>query len=324
MFRSFQRGGRWPTGGTRVGSACDGAGVASAGAAPRSGRSGAPGRIDRRGLLHAAALCLTAGRPAWGAARVQSDATLLTRVVLTKLTWAGVCVEYKGVAVYVDATAPRPDDQVIRFDPQSRRPSRYALVSHGHGDHFDLDYLRLVLGDRGVIFCHHATAGDIDRRILRVQAVDLWEPVFLPRSGADVVAFAVPAVDGFGVAQASWVLRCGDVRLIHCGDTLWHGEWWDIGRALGPFDVACLPINGARQTVGRFQDVGVAGVMGPEQAVAAARALGATTIVPIHYGRSTLDGSYAEVVDAEAALLNEAKRQGVRVRVLKAGETWAL
>jgi L-ascorbate metabolism protein UlaG (beta-lactamase superfamily) len=177
-----------------------------------------------------------------------------------------------------------------------------------------------MLGDRGVIFCHRGVVGDIDARVLRVQPVELWEPVFMPRSGADIVAFAVPASDGFGLVQTSWVMNCGGKRLIHCGDTLWHGEFWDIGRALGPFDIAFLPINGARQNTGRFRDLGAPGVMTPQLAVAAARALDARLIVPIHYGLSSASVEYIETPNAEDALRTEARRHDIGVRVLERGE----
>ncbi len=242
------------------------------------------------------------------------------RTVIQRLHWAGVKIERGGVALYIDAIAP-PDP--VAYDASSERRTKYALISHGHGDHFDIEYLRDVLGDRGVIFCHEDALGDLDMRTLRVQAVDHWEPVFLPRSGADIVAFAVPASDGFGISQTSWALRCGDTKIIHCGDTLWHGEFWDVGRALGPFELAFLPINGARQTVGRFADLGVPGVLTPDQAVAAAIALRARVVVPIHYG-SPDPPHYVETERNLDRFRSEARRRAIDVRVLDPGESITL
>jgi hypothetical protein len=42
---------------------------------------------------------------------------------------------------------------------------------------------------------------------------------------------AVPAVDGFGAYQVSWVVMAGSHKAIHCGDTMNHGYWWDFGVA---------------------------------------------------------------------------------------------
>ncbi len=112
-----------------------------------------------------------------------------------------------------------------------------------------------------------------------------------------------------------------DLRIIHCGDTLWHGAWWHIGRFLGPFD-AFLPINGAR-FAWRKPVSEVAAVPTPEQAVAAAVVLNARLIVPIHYGVVAAD-SYDEVPDPAAALAEAARKRQVAVEVVRPGEwlTW--
>ena len=44
--------------------------------------------------------------------------------------------------------------------------------------------------------------------------------------------------------QVAWVVEGAGARIIHCGDTMWHGNWWQIARDHGPFDVAFLPVNG--------------------------------------------------------------------------------
>jgi len=68
---------------------------------------------------------------------------------------------------------------------------------------------------------------------------------------------ALPASDGLGSPQVSWLIEADGKRVIHCGDTLRHGAWWDV----------------------------VPAVMTAEQAVEAARALQARLLVPIHGSR---------------------------------------
>ena len=138
----------------------------------------------------------------------------------------------------------------------------------------------------------------------------------------DFTATAVPAADGYGDAQVSWIVSGGGRRVIHCGDTLWHGSWWQIGRQYGPFDAAFLPINGARFSW-RKPASEISAVMTPEQAVAAAVVMGARQIVPIHYGVRGAEG-YSELPDVEARLIEVASRRGVGVEVRRPGEwlTW--
>src|SRR3546814_6380636 len=94
-----------------------------------------------------------------------------------------------------------------------------------------------------------------------------WEPQLL----GDFTATPVPASDGYGDVQMSWVVSAGGRRIFHGGDTLWHGHWWRIGRQFGPFDAAFLPVNGAR--FGWRKPVsGLPGVLNPKPAVGIGRA----------------------------------------------------
>ncbi len=109
----------------------------------------------------------------------------------------------------------------------------------------------------------------------------------------------------------------GGRRIFHGGDTLWHGHWWRIGRQLGPSDAAFLPINGAR--FGWRQPISdQAGVPTPEQAVAAATALGARRMFPIYYGVSGM-AEYVELENPLARLLVAARERRVAVQALKPG-----
>ncbi|MDC6171433.1 MBL fold metallo-hydrolase, partial [Paucibacter sp. XJ19-41] len=153
----------------------------------------------------------------------------------------------------------------------------------------------------------------------RARPAPLWEPQLL----GDFTATAVPASDGFGDPQVSWVVSAGGRRIFHGGDTLWHGHWWRIGRQLGPFDAAFLPINGAR--FGWRQPIsGQPGVLTPEQAVAAATVLGARRLIPIHYGVSGM-AEYVEVEDPLARLRAAAREKPVAIQALTPGEwlDWA-
>ena len=95
----------------------------------------------------------------------------------------------------------------------------------------------------------------------------------------------VPAVDGFGDPQHSWVVECEGKRIIHAGDTLLHGAWWRIARRFGPFDLALLPINGAVVDFPFLQPPrNQEAVMMPEEAAHAAHMLRARAVTPIHYG----------------------------------------
>jgi L-ascorbate metabolism protein UlaG (beta-lactamase superfamily) len=131
---------------------------------------------------------------------------------------------------------------------------------------------------------------------------------------------AVPAADGLGSEQVSWIIKAGERRFFHGGDTLWHGYWDVIGLQHGPFDAAFLPVNGAR--LAREPASEIPAVMGPTQAVDAAILLRAKQLVPIHYG---LDDPphYVEVSQPLATTQAEGKRRGLSVQHLVPGEIFS-
>jgi L-ascorbate metabolism protein UlaG (beta-lactamase superfamily) len=254
-----------------------------------------------------------------GAATLAARAGEAPALRVQRLSWAGVKLVAGGSTLFIDASydpssasTPKPDVP-LAVDTRDRN----ALITHHHGDHFDAAALRTVLGENGILVVPESVAPFADTRALRTQAVKLFEPVFLPRGSAAFAAIPVPAVDGLGHPQVSWVVSAGGKRVFHGGDTAWHGHWWDIARAYGPFDLALLPINGFRQVAGRYTDTGVPMDLTPEQAAAAAQVLQARLTVPIHYGGAS-DG-YFEEPDAPARFLAAAKAKGVNVRLVEPG-----
>jgi L-ascorbate metabolism protein UlaG (beta-lactamase superfamily) len=257
-----------------------------------------------------------------GAAAAQ-PAPVASGIAVRRLAWAGVAFRVGDVEVFIDARAPSVEDDAPGPELTSDAGRRFALATHHHGDHLAPAALRDLLGDRGYLVVHEDVARLFDNRTVNVQPVRMFEPLFLSRNGGEFAAWCVPASDGLGSPQVSWILNGGGKRIIHCGDTIWHGGFWDIARAYGPFDVAFVPISGMRQILGRFTDSGQPMVMTPEQAAAASATLGARLAVPIHYG-ATHEPSYIEQPDAERRFLRAASAHNLRTRILPPGESMVL
>lgn len=239
-----------------------------------------------------------------------------------RLAWAGVRLQLEKDALFLDPLispdvwGPALKDALVPMDGADG--DRFVLITHRHPDHFDKTAARKALGSGGTLVCAPDVAATAAAAGFNVRTAPLYEPVLLN----EFTATSVPAVDGYGDSQVSWVVSGGGRRIIHCGDTLWHGSWWRIGRQFGPFDAAFLPINGA--CFGWRKPVSdVSAVMTPEQAVAAAVVMGARLLVPIHYGIVGAE-SYSEVANPEAALIEAAARRKVEVEIVRPGEwlTW--
>jgi len=264
--------------------------------------------LDRRQIL--GGILAAASAPALRAAPSPNS------LKIERLAWAGVHLMLGDASLFIDPlidtsvwdnALPGPMPPIV---PSSEN---YVLITHRHPDHCDPKAIQAALGTKGTLV-YPAAAGPPPVSGVRLRAAALYEPQLL----GDFTATAVPAVDGYGDPQVSWVVSAGNRRIIHCGDTLWHGFWWHIGRQLGPFDIAFLPINGARFSW-RQPAADVPAVLTPEQAVAAAVILGAREVVPIHFGVKNAEG-YAETENAIGRLEEEARRRGIKVKVMRPGE----
>jgi L-ascorbate metabolism protein UlaG (beta-lactamase superfamily) len=115
-----------------------------------------------------------------------------------------------------------------------------------------------------------------------------------------------------------YVLRVPGVVVYAAGDASDATAFAEIRRAVGPIDVALLPI-GERRVFGVRTD------FGPDQAAAAAAALGARRVIPIAYGAS---GTFPFVTFAGEPVprfRRAAAAAGLdahRVVVLEPGESW--
>jgi L-ascorbate metabolism protein UlaG (beta-lactamase superfamily) len=238
-------------------------------------------------------------------------------VQIERLTWAGVKMVAGNTTVFVDPVGTdlwdgKAPEGLVAVTAETGR--RYALITHTHNDHFDVDTLKRVLGDRGYVVCEESIASYVASRGLKVIPASMYEPV--ERGG--FLFTAVPAEDGLGSDQVSWVISTGNKRYLHAGDTLWHGKWRTIGAQFGPFEAVFLPINGAKLDGEPKSEVSA--VMTPDQAVDAAIQLNAKVLVPIHYGLND-PPHYVEVANPVSTLRQIAERRKVAIMHLRPGES---
>lgn len=238
---------------------------------------------------------------------------------IQRLAWAGIRLQLPQATLFIDplvnpqAWGAALKDPLIRIDDTMGDTS--VLITHAHPDHFDAMAAAQALSQGGTLAYPLGTNPLPMPAKARARPSAMWEPQLL----GDFTATAVPASDGYGDPQVSWVVSAGGRRIFHGGDTLWHGHWWRIGRQFGPFDAAFLPVNGAR--FGWRKPVsGLPGVLTPEQAVAAATILGARRLIPIHYGVTGMD-DYVEVDDPIGRLREAARDKSVVIQPMAPG-TW--
>lgn len=201
-------------------------------------------------------------------------------------------------------------------------PIDLVLVTHAHMDHMNRPTLRKIArrGGAPVIVvpdgCEDLVAG---LGFAEVRTLAWWEET----QAAGLRVTATPAKHwgarmfkdtqrGFG----GYVIEDeAGHRVYHAGDTAYFGGFGEIGRRLGPLDLALMPIGAY------FPDSYRAVHTSPEEALRGFLETGAARMVPMHFGTFRLGREPME--EPPIRLLAEAVRLGVeeRVRMLAEGET---
>ncbi|MCU0632674.1 MAG: metal-dependent hydrolase [Methanolinea sp.] len=180
-----------------------------------------------------------------------------------ELTWFGhSCVLLKGSrAVLVDPFVP---GGTIPADPD------VIAVTHGHADHMGvaaafgvpvvaINEVAKYLRAKGVDAEAMNLGGTIEVKGVRFTMTPALHSSWIEEAG----------IGCNGGAAAGFVIRMDGFSVYHAGDTALFSDMSLIGELYHP-DVALLPIGG------RF-------TMGPEEAMAGARMIGAPLVIPIHY-----------------------------------------
>ena len=190
----------------------------------------------------------------------------------------------------------------VGLDPRRWPPKLAVLVSHRHFDHLSTGTFSL-LGDRvDAVLTPEGAAADIPRGHHRTRALEWWRS--WERDG--LVVTAVPAAHDGGRylhdaaahprAFGGYVIEYRGIAVYFAGDTAYQPELFaQIAARFPALDLALLPIGpiSPERMMCRHH-------LDPERALDAFAALGATQMVPIHFG--TFLHSYDRPGDCESRL----------------------
>ncbi len=273
-------------------------------------------------------------------ARVDNDGSFLranARHSVPTVTWIGhatLLVQMGGASFLTDPIWSKTASPVSWLGPrrfvepgvalEDLPPIDFVVISHNHFDHLDLDTLsRLAERDAATRFLVPLrNAKLLERRgITNVTELDWGQHV----EAAKLRVYCLPAQhwsrrglrDSRWALWSSWAVVGPERRFYFGGDTGYFPGLERIGRALGPFDLAALPI-------GAYEPQAMMRVfhLDPEQAVRAALELRARRALGIHYGTFDLsDEPLADPPRRFRAAAAATRLAGGNAWLLRVGET---
>jgi len=250
------------------------------------------------------------------------------------ITWVGhatMLVQLDGVNILTDPIwSARSGPMGIgphRLVPPGLRfedlpPIHAVIISHDHYDHLDRStVLRLAREHHPRFFVPLGIGTWLrEQGVQDVVELDWWDA----RTYRGVTFVATPAQHASGRTLtdqnrrlwSSWAVIGAHERFFFGGDTGYTPGMAEIGRRLGPFDVAVLPIGGYSAFTARHPNH-----LSPEESVQLFEDLHGKLLVPMHWGTFALNREpYREPPDR---LLAEALRRGLEehVAILSPGQS---
>ncbi len=252
------------------------------------------------------------------------------------VTWVGhstLLVQLDGVNLltdpqWSDRASPVSFAGPTRVTPPGLRfedlpPIHLVLISHDHYDHLDMATVtRLAEVQRPLFLVPLGLqAWFRERGITRVEELDWWQSRTF--DGLTLTFLPAQHFSGRGLRDRNrrlwggWAVAGQTKRLYFAGDSGYYDVFKEIGRRLGPFDLAAIPIGAYRPA-----SIMEAHHTSPEEALQVLLDVGGRHMVGIHWG--TFDLAEEPIEEPPRRVEAEARRRGLdpdRIWLLKHGET---
>lgn len=253
------------------------------------------------------------------------------KMKITKLSWAGIQVVSEEITILIDPLNNEPvnQDKPLAARLGAAKEEIYKLsnltqpdailITHIHPDHFDAKGILECFGAETSIYVPINSKESVEKwGFSNVTGVQENEVYHLNHKLQMIPTYSA---DGYGSPQVSWVIKDLNHTIIHCGDTLWHGNWWRIENQFGPFHCTFMPVNGPILEVkGLKRQSQQPACLTPEEAVEATYLLGAKKIIPIHFRTFDNPPYYTETNGIIERLHHSARPYGIEIIELQPGQ----
>lgn len=240
---------------------------------------------------------------------------------------ASVLVELDGVRILTDPVLSLRASPFQWIGPKRLHPAPLPLeqwknidavvISHDHFDHLDRDTIRHLAQGGTHIYAGLGIGAHLARwgvPAAQIHEMDWWEQASIK----GVTIHCTPARHYSGRTSmdnstlwASWMVKGPAHSMYYSGDTGYAGHFKAIRDKLGAPQLALVK-------VGAYGDTWMDIHMAPESAVQAARDLGATTLLPVHW--ATFNLAYHDWAEPAVRTLAAAQTAGVQTVLPRVGE----
>lgn len=154
---------------------------------------------------------------------------------IQKLNWAGIKLVSQNKTILIDAVEDfsyyKPVlgdavEELLKFSDHVQ--ADYILFTHLHLDHFDKSVIRKCLKKDGKLIVYSGLEPFVRKLIDDVQMIVLnLDETF---TDGNITFKSVFAMDGVGEIQSSWIVEDPTTKIFHGGDTIWHNQFWKLGK----------------------------------------------------------------------------------------------
>ncbi len=193
-----------------------------------------------------------------------------------------------------------------------------VLISHDHYDHLDKPTITAIASKASSFHVPLGVAALLEGWGIpkeKIQEYAWWDEH--EANGVTITATPARHFSGRGLFDrnrtlwCSWVVSSNGKKIFHSGDTGMTGQFREIGRKYGPFDVAFIKMAAYNEN---WPDIH----LNPEEAVAANRDIGGKLLVPIHW--ATFDLSLHSWYEPIERLIAASENEHTRTITPKTGE----
>ncbi len=208
-------------------------------------------------------LILLLSGPFSGNLKALDSIVQLDSFVIHFLGHASVMIEYSDKIIHIDPSSAQANYELLP-------PADLVLITHGHGDHYDLNALNNIKKESTEMICNQAV---YDLETYKVQKTAL-------KNGESCVKYGIEinAVPAYNIVNGSYhpkgigngyIIKFGEKRVYVAGDTESIPEMDNLGE----IDIAFIPMN-------------LPYTMTPEMADEAAKKVNPDILYIYHYGKS--------------------------------------